>query len=330
MVVVMRLLLLKSRTIFEWHRAKTSKPLYSTKKMRNHFHLLVIKSEISAISTDFTLKELTWWRRSLLNCKIQSCICPFRCQKFSWTKRLSHALHSGDSQGYSTVGEPPAPLRCLSLPPHTYPSETDEDLTISPYASYTSLTERAPPIISGWLDKLSPQGCVWFTQLVRPERTKWSNQKVRNLTDTLPPVLSERLKEIFIFSLIKSNVINVQNVSLCFCVCCICQGSEVSAGFCAASPPLCSSLCLLPPEELPLPRHLPLLLLFFFFFILFFTVHSVCVCLFFLPLFPPTTTLQNKKVLLWFFGVSFGVSPMWVNLNKYIHNYFHYKDVRYL
>ncbi|XP_035525779.1 arf-GAP with Rho-GAP domain, ANK repeat and PH domain-containing protein 3, partial [Morone saxatilis] len=84
------------------------------------------------------------------------------CQKFSWTKRLSQALHSGDSQGYSTVGEPPPPVRCLSLPPHTFPSETDEDLIISPYASYTSLTERAPPIISGWLDKLSPQGNYVF------------------------------------------------------------------------------------------------------------------------------------------------------------------------
>ncbi|XP_070692429.1 arf-GAP with Rho-GAP domain, ANK repeat and PH domain-containing protein 3 [Pempheris klunzingeri] len=84
------------------------------------------------------------------------------CQKFSWTKRLSQALHSGDSQGYSTVGEPPPPVRCLSLPPHTFCSEIDEDLTISPYASYTSLTERAPPIISGWLDKLSPQGNYVF------------------------------------------------------------------------------------------------------------------------------------------------------------------------
>jgi len=82
-----------------------------------------------------------------------------RCQKFSWTKRFSQRL-SGDCQGYSTVGEAPPTLRCLSLPPHTLQSEADEDLTISPYASYTSLTERAPPIISGWLDKLSPQGCV--------------------------------------------------------------------------------------------------------------------------------------------------------------------------
>uniref|UniRef100_A0A8C9Y5V8 ArfGAP with RhoGAP domain, ankyrin repeat and PH domain 3 n=1 Tax=Sander lucioperca TaxID=283035 RepID=A0A8C9Y5V8_SANLU len=94
------------------------------------------------------------------------------CQSsLSWTKRLTQALLPGDSQGYSTVGEPappvrygepPPPVRYLSLPAHTYPSEADEDLTISPYASYTSLTERAPPIISGWLDKLSPQGNYVF------------------------------------------------------------------------------------------------------------------------------------------------------------------------
>ncbi|XP_044219099.1 arf-GAP with Rho-GAP domain, ANK repeat and PH domain-containing protein 3 isoform X1 [Thunnus albacares] len=84
------------------------------------------------------------------------------CHKLSWTKRLSQALHSGDSQGYSTVGEAPPALRSLTLPPHSFPLETDEDLIISPYASYTSLTERAPPIISGWLDKLSPQGNYVF------------------------------------------------------------------------------------------------------------------------------------------------------------------------
>ncbi|XP_035505352.2 arf-GAP with Rho-GAP domain, ANK repeat and PH domain-containing protein 3 isoform X2 [Scophthalmus maximus] len=82
--------------------------------------------------------------------------------KFSWTRRRSQALHSGDSQGYSTVGEAPPAPHCLSLPLHSFPSEADEDLTISPYASYTSLTERAPPIISGWLDKLSPQGNYVF------------------------------------------------------------------------------------------------------------------------------------------------------------------------
>lgn len=97
-------------------------------------------------------------------------VCSLRCQKFLWTKHLSQALHSGDSQGYSTVGEPPPPTRYLSLPPQNVPSEAEEDLTISPYASYTSMTERAPPIISGWLDKLSPQGCVWFSLLLVSER----------------------------------------------------------------------------------------------------------------------------------------------------------------
>ncbi|XP_077388256.1 arf-GAP with Rho-GAP domain, ANK repeat and PH domain-containing protein 3 isoform X2 [Festucalex cinctus] len=38
------------------------------------------------------------------------------------------------------------------------PPDGDEDQTISPYASYTSLNDRATPIISGWLEKLSPQG----------------------------------------------------------------------------------------------------------------------------------------------------------------------------
>ncbi|XP_029917727.1 arf-GAP with Rho-GAP domain, ANK repeat and PH domain-containing protein 3 [Myripristis murdjan] len=84
------------------------------------------------------------------------------CQKLSWAKRLSQALHPGDSQGYSTVGELSPPQRCLSLPPHLCHAEPDDDLTISPYASYTSLSERAAPIICGWLDKLSPQGNYVF------------------------------------------------------------------------------------------------------------------------------------------------------------------------
>uniref|UniRef100_A0A672GE42 ArfGAP with RhoGAP domain, ankyrin repeat and PH domain 3 n=1 Tax=Salarias fasciatus TaxID=181472 RepID=A0A672GE42_SALFA len=67
-----------------------------------------------------------------------------------------------DSLGYSTLGEAPPPLRSHLLPHHVSSSEAEEDLTISPYASYTSLTERAPPIISGWLDKLSPQGNYVF------------------------------------------------------------------------------------------------------------------------------------------------------------------------
>ncbi|XP_034038142.1 arf-GAP with Rho-GAP domain, ANK repeat and PH domain-containing protein 3 isoform X2 [Thalassophryne amazonica] len=70
--------------------------------------------------------------------------------KLSWAKHFSQAVHCGEAQGYSTVGE--------ALPLRSFPPEADDDLTISPYASYTSLNERAPPIICGWLDKLSPQG----------------------------------------------------------------------------------------------------------------------------------------------------------------------------
>ncbi|KAF5906690.1 arf-GAP with Rho-GAP domain, ANK repeat and PH domain-containing protein 3-like, partial [Clarias magur] len=69
----------------------------------------------------------------------------------------------GDSPGYSTVGEPSHPSRCFSMPPHSlYPSELDDDQFISPYASFTSLSERPAPILSGWLDKLSPQGNYVF------------------------------------------------------------------------------------------------------------------------------------------------------------------------
>ncbi|CAL8328923.1 unnamed protein product [Gadus morhua 'NCC'] len=89
-----------------------------------------------------------------------------RSHKLSWHKRLSQALHTTshptDAQGYSTVGEPLPP----SAPPHArpglYPAETDEDLVISPYASFTSLSEPSAPIICSWLDKLSPQGNYVF------------------------------------------------------------------------------------------------------------------------------------------------------------------------
>lgn len=63
---------------------------------------------------------------------------------------------------------------------------------------------------------------------------------------------------------------------------CFCQGSEVSAGSAFTSPPLCSSLRLLPPEKLPC--HLVLLLLLFI-------LYSVWVCLFFLPLLLQTLRL---------------------------------------
>uniref|UniRef100_A0A9J8CFE4 ArfGAP with RhoGAP domain, ankyrin repeat and PH domain 3 n=1 Tax=Cyprinus carpio carpio TaxID=630221 RepID=A0A9J8CFE4_CYPCA len=72
----------------------------------------------------------------------------------SWLKRL-------DSPGYCTVGEPSPARHSFSLPHNFVSNETDEDI-ISPYASFTSLSERVAPILSGWLDKLSPQGNYVF------------------------------------------------------------------------------------------------------------------------------------------------------------------------
>ncbi|XP_055034159.2 arf-GAP with Rho-GAP domain, ANK repeat and PH domain-containing protein 3 isoform X2 [Misgurnus anguillicaudatus] len=72
-------------------------------------------------------------------------------QNHSWLKRL-------DSPGYCTVGQPAPSAHSFSLPSTFYSNEADEDHIISPYASFTSLSERAAPILSGWLDKLSPQG----------------------------------------------------------------------------------------------------------------------------------------------------------------------------
>uniref|UniRef100_A0AAR2L9Q0 ArfGAP with RhoGAP domain, ankyrin repeat and PH domain 3 n=1 Tax=Pygocentrus nattereri TaxID=42514 RepID=A0AAR2L9Q0_PYGNA len=80
-----------------------------------------------------------------------------------WSRSHHSHTSSGDSPGYCTVGDPSSASRSISLPPRTlFSSELDEDQTISPYASYTSLSERAAPIISGWLDKLSPQGNYVF------------------------------------------------------------------------------------------------------------------------------------------------------------------------
>ncbi|KAA0709288.1 Arf-GAP with [Triplophysa tibetana] len=73
----------------------------------------------------------------------------------SWLTRL-------DSPGYCTVGEPTPAAHSFSLPSNICSNDPDEDHTISPYASFTSLSERVAPILSGWLDKLSPQGNYVF------------------------------------------------------------------------------------------------------------------------------------------------------------------------
>uniref|UniRef100_A0A7M4E3Y4 ArfGAP with RhoGAP domain, ankyrin repeat and PH domain 3 n=1 Tax=Crocodylus porosus TaxID=8502 RepID=A0A7M4E3Y4_CROPO len=76
--------------------------------------------------------------------------------------QLINRIIQNDTEGYSTVEAPQAEGSQFSLPLHLYPDEVLDDLTISPYASYTSLSEKPPNMLSGWLDKLSPQGNYVF------------------------------------------------------------------------------------------------------------------------------------------------------------------------
>ncbi|NXY77907.1 ARAP3 protein, partial [Glareola pratincola] len=76
--------------------------------------------------------------------------------------RLIDRIVQNDTEGYSTVEAPRAEGAPFSLPAHLYPDEVLDDLTISPYASFTSLSEPRPTMLSGWLDKLSPQGNYVF------------------------------------------------------------------------------------------------------------------------------------------------------------------------
>ncbi|NXV50835.1 ARAP3 protein, partial [Uria aalge] len=76
--------------------------------------------------------------------------------------RLIDRIIQNDTEGYSTVEAPQTEGAPFSLPAHLYPDEVLDDLTISPYASFTSLSEPRPTMLSGWLDKLSPQGNYVF------------------------------------------------------------------------------------------------------------------------------------------------------------------------
>ena len=68
--------------------------------------------------------------------------------------RLSRPdLEAREDAGYASLELPGDST--LSLP--TLDTETNDDL-ISPYASFSSTADRPTPLLSGWLDKLSPQG----------------------------------------------------------------------------------------------------------------------------------------------------------------------------
>ncbi|XP_025022642.1 arf-GAP with Rho-GAP domain, ANK repeat and PH domain-containing protein 3 [Python bivittatus] len=67
-----------------------------------------------------------------------------------------------EAEGYSTVEASPVKHSPFRLSGPIYPGENLDDLTISPYASYTSLSEQPLSVLNGWLDKLSPQGNYVF------------------------------------------------------------------------------------------------------------------------------------------------------------------------
>lgn len=69
--------------------------------------------------------------------------------------RLSRQdLETREDAGYASLELPGDST--LSLPTLDI-EETSDDL-ISPYASFSSTADRPTPLLSGWLDKLSPQG----------------------------------------------------------------------------------------------------------------------------------------------------------------------------
>ncbi|XP_042320700.1 arf-GAP with Rho-GAP domain, ANK repeat and PH domain-containing protein 3 isoform X2 [Sceloporus undulatus] len=75
---------------------------------------------------------------------------------------LNSCIDQNENEGYSTVEAPWGQGSPFRLSNHLYPDEILDDLTISPYASYTSLSERPSTVLNGWLDKLSPQGNYVF------------------------------------------------------------------------------------------------------------------------------------------------------------------------
>ncbi|KAM5173165.1 arf-GAP with Rho-GAP domain, ANK repeat and PH domain-containing protein 3 [Mantella aurantiaca] len=77
------------------------------------------------------------------------------------TQRITQIVHN-EQEGYSTVDSPEDKNKRFSLPTHLYTDEITDDMTISPYASFTSMHDKSRPVLSGWLDKLSPQGNYVF------------------------------------------------------------------------------------------------------------------------------------------------------------------------
>lgn len=83
-------------------------------------------------------------------------VCPSLSYPPPQPPRLSRQdLEAREDAGYASLE---LPGDCsLSLP--TLDLEETSDELISPYASFSSTADRPMPLLSAWLDKLSPQGC---------------------------------------------------------------------------------------------------------------------------------------------------------------------------
>ncbi|XP_051834563.1 arf-GAP with Rho-GAP domain, ANK repeat and PH domain-containing protein 3 isoform X2 [Antechinus flavipes] len=81
-----------------------------------------------------------------------------RGQSAGEPRASSHEPEGGEDCGYASLE---LPGDSTHLMPILDPEEPSDDL-ISPYASFTSLADPPTPLLSGWLDKLSPQGNYVF------------------------------------------------------------------------------------------------------------------------------------------------------------------------
>ncbi|KAF6280439.1 ArfGAP with RhoGAP domain, ankyrin repeat and PH domain 3 [Rhinolophus ferrumequinum] len=80
------------------------------------------------------------------------------CQDRAEHRLSRQDLEAREDTGYASLELPGDST--LSLP--TLDTEETSDDLISPYASFSSTADRPTPLLSGWLDKLSPQGNYVF------------------------------------------------------------------------------------------------------------------------------------------------------------------------
>uniref|UniRef100_UPI00398ECC05 arf-GAP with Rho-GAP domain, ANK repeat and PH domain-containing protein 3 isoform X2 n=1 Tax=Pristiophorus japonicus TaxID=55135 RepID=UPI00398ECC05 len=72
-----------------------------------------------------------------------------------------------DAMAYSTIGDIQTSNVSPLASPLCFTEEMEDDLTISPYASFHLAPEQGKNIKCDWLEKLSPQGCVFQRRYVK-------------------------------------------------------------------------------------------------------------------------------------------------------------------